>query len=329
MTLGKTSVTWEGSATTAEGANINGNGSLIYSCLPKVYVDQLGLPTNVSMNADGSFSSSDSNVFTRDFNWNSTSGVTGTSFGSWERTIIVKQLNDSTELAEAQFNEEWAIRTTLLPKDIEAIKSGKELVRVQYLRVVKPEAPKPIEISYRKTLTLDLEDTKGGIYADMLVEQIQGESVLNKWGCYGIMATWGEYKPQVSAQSVSSFEFTTHDKAGENKELEADVPGLGDKGTFTRKNVRHTAETFEVQFPSADDAEGNTVRPIRGQIDVWVYTYTFENPEDNHTEDFSVEVEVVSTKSEVNNSTYERTIEIRINGEVVDVQNGKVSLTIG
>jgi hypothetical protein len=322
MSLGKTVVTFSGSATTADEKNISGEGNLTYTCLPKVYVETLGLPTDVTANADGTYTSSDTNSFNRTFDWQG-NGVNGTSTPSWERTIIVKQLNDSTELVEAQFEESWSIWTSLLPSegDYTASKSGKELVRVQYLRVVKPEAPKPIEISYRKTLTLDFEDTKGGIYADLLVEKLQGETVLDKWSCYGVMATWGEYKPQVSAQSVTSFEFTTHDKAGEAKDLEADVPNLGDKGTFTRKNVRHTAETFEVEFPSTADADGNTVRPIRGQIDLWVYTYEFTNPEDNHTEDFSVEVEVVSTKSEVNNSTYERTIVIKVNGQVVDTQN--------
>jgi hypothetical protein len=330
MSLGKTVVDFAGSATTATNENISGEGNLTYTCMPKVYVDVLGLPTDVTANNDGTFTSSDGNTFNRSFSWQG-NGVNGSSTPTWERTIILNEINDSTELVEAQFEEEWSIWTSLLPSEgnYTSSKSGKELVRVQYLRVVKPEAPKPIEITYRKSLVLDLEDTKGGIYADLLVEKLQGTEVLEKWSCYGVMATWGEYKPQVSAQSVSSFEFTSHDKAGEAKELEADVPGLGDKGTYTRKNIRHTAETFEVQFPSTADADGNTIRPIRGQIDLWVYSYEFVNPEDNHTEDFSVEVEVVSTKSEVNNSTYERTIEIRINGEVVDVQNGKVELTIG
>jgi hypothetical protein len=333
MSLGKTVVDFNGSATTATNENISGNGALNYTCMPKVYVEALGLPTDVKANADGTtFTSSDTNTFNRSFSWQG-NGVNGTSTGEWKQTVILREINDSTELVEAQFEEEWSIWTSLLPSEgnYTSSKSGKELVRVQYLRVVKPAAPAPVEVTYRKSLVLDLEDTKGGIYADLLVEKLQGETVLEKWSCYGVMATWGEYKPQVTSQSVSSFEFTTHDKAGEAKDLEADVPNLGDKGTFTRKNIRHTAETFEVQFPSAADAEGNTVRPVRGQIDVWVYTYEFVNPEDNHREVFEVEFSVESTKSEVNPNTnaYERTIVIKVNGQVVDTQNGSVQLTIG
>jgi hypothetical protein len=330
MTLGKTQAWWSGSATTAETVLIDGNGSLIYDGMPKVYVPQLGLPTEVTANGDV-FTSSDGNVFNRSFNWSSTTGVNGTSTPNWERTVILAQLNDSTELCEAQFKESWSVWTSLLPSTYESSKNGDEIIRVLYQRVVKPEAP--VEpITYRKSLTLDFEDAANGeAYGDMLVEKVQGSTILDSWDCFGIMAKWGKYNPQVSNQSVNSFDFTSHDLLGETKDLEADLPGLGKGKTFTRKNVRHTAETFEVRFQSNPDADGNTVRPIRGQIDVWVYEYVFVNPEDNHKETFTVEVEVVSTKSEVNPNTnaYERTIEVRINGQVVDVQNGKVQLTIG
>lgn len=330
MSLGKTVVDFAGSATTATNENISGEGNLTYTCMPKVYVDVLGLPTDVIAKADGTFTSSDTNTFHRSFSWQG-NGVNGSSTPTWERTVIVAQLNDSTELVEAQFEEEWSIWTSLLPSEgnYTSSKSGKELVRVQYLRVVK-QTP-AAEVTYRKSLVIDLDYaiTKGKVYGDMLVEKSQGTEVLEKWSCYGIMAQWGKYNPQVGAQYVTSFEFTTHDKAGENKDLDADLPGLGDGGCFTRKNVRHTAETYEVQFPSTADTNGNTVRPVRGQIDVWVYTYEFVNPEDNHKESFSVEFEVKSTKSEVNGNVYERIIEVRINGEVVDTQNGKVELILG
>jgi hypothetical protein len=329
MRLGHTEAWWSGEAKTAEGIVVDGNGRLIYDGLPKVYVPTLGLPTNVTANKQGSvFTSDDGNVFNRTFDWQSSTGVNGSSTGTWERTIIVSQLNDSTELVEAQFNENWSVWTDKLPSGKEASKSGNVIVRVPYLRVVKPT---PVEITYRKSIILDFEDAlaKNKAYGDMKVEKMQGENVLSTWCHYDIMAKWGEFDPQVSAQYVTSFEFTSHDVAGESKELDADLPGLGDGGCFTRKNVRHTAETFEVQFPSTADTNGNTVRPIRGQIDVWVYTYTFENPEDNHKETFEVEFEVKSVKSEVSGNVYERIIEVRINGEVVDTQNGKVELILG
>jgi hypothetical protein len=335
--LGWAEIDVEASATDINGNSISATANVRYECAPEVPVaneEELGLPVVLTLNADGTIATGDGNKITRSESHDTSKGVTLNVAGPdlskgghlGER---IESGNTIRQEVIANPSDEAFATAANLPESFTKEWRGEKVSTVKYYRVYTKAAP--VEISYRKTFTLDFEDTKGSIYADMLVEKVQGESVLDKWSHYDVMAAWGEYKPQVTAQSVTSTSFTTHDVAGEAKELEADVPGLGDKGTYTRKNVRHTAETFEVQFPSTADAEGNTIRPVRGQIDVWVYTYTFENPEDKHTENFSVEVEVVSTKSDVDTktNTYERVIEVRINGEVVDTQTGKVSLTIG
>lgn len=332
MSLGKTVVDFNGSATTATNENISGEGNLTYTCLPKVYVETLGLPTDVTANADGTYTSSDTNTFHRSFSWQG-NGVNGSSTPTWERTVIVAQLNDSTELVEAQFEEEWSIWTSLLPSEgnYTSSKSGKELVRVQYLRVVKPAAP--AEVTYRKTLTIDWSDTKGSVYADMLTEKVLGTTVLEKAAHYDVMAAWGEYKPQVSSISVTGTSFRNEDIPGVNAystEKDGDVTGLGDGGKYSRKCIRHTTETFSDVFTSTPDANGNTDRPVRCNLDVWVYSYTC-TLSDGHPETFEVEFSISSVKNEVdpNTNTYERIIEVKVNGEVVDTMNGKVSLTIG
>lgn len=333
--LGWATVDVEASATDINGNSISATANVRYECAPEVPVaneEELGLPVVLTLNADGTIATGDGNKITRSESHNTSKGVTlnvagpDLSKGGHLGERIESGNTIRQEVIASPSDEAFATATNL-PESFTKEWRGEKVSTVKYYRVYTKAAP--VEVTYRKSLVLDFEDTKGGIYADLLVEKIQGETVLDKWAHYDVMAAWGEYKPQVTAQSVTSTQFTTHDVLGEAKDLENDVPGLGDKGTYTRKNVRHTAETFEVQFPSTADANGNTVRPVRGQIDVWVYTYTFENPEDNHTEDFSVEVEVVSTKSEVNNSTYERTIVIKVNGQVVDTQNGSVQLTIG
>lgn len=327
--------TVKASATDIDGNSISANAEVRYETDQVVYVDseeELGLPVTATTPDGTNFTTNNGNVIVRTESHSADGVNLNVAGGEWRNGTLGERIDEGTQIRQICYANiaDQAFATANLPESFSKEWRGEKVSVVEYHRVFVKKAA-PVEISYRKTFTLDFDDTKGSIYADMLVEKVQGESVLDKWAHYDVMAAWGEYKPQVTAQSVTSTQFTTHDVLGEAKDLENDVPGLGDKGTYTRKNVRHTAETFEVQFPSTADANGNTVRPVRGQIDVWVYTYEFVNPEDNHREVFEVEFSVESTKSEVNPNTnaYERTIVIKVNGQVVDTQNGSVQLTIG
>jgi hypothetical protein len=332
MSLGKTVVTFSGSATTADEKNISGEGNLTYTCLPKVYVETLGLPTDVKPAANGTYTSSDTNTFHRSFEWNG-NGVNGSSTGEWKQTVILNEINDSTELVEAQFEESWSVWTNLLPSEgnYTSSKSGKELVRVQYLRVVK-QTPAP-EVTYRRSFELDFSSiSKGKVFAQMRVDKVQGNEVLETASHFGVIASWGKYNPQVTSINVLSTEFRNKDITGVNAfsaEKDNDKNGLGDDGKYTRRCVRHTNETFSDVFTSTPDADGNTDRPVRSNLDVWVYTYTCVLS-DGHTETFNIDFEIKSVKNEVDptTNTYERIIEVKVNGEVVDTMTGRVQLIV-
>lgn len=329
--LGYTNAWWEGSAINAQAKTLSCRAEQNYVGEDTITVGVLGLPVvqvgEPKVNPDGSidFTFSDGEIvtLTEEIVANGVDFTNKTTF----TYATLDRIDDKHEQVTLHFNNNWKLSTDQLPSNVTKEAKGNEDVPFMYIHelTVVPVDP----ITYRKSLVLDFEDASNGeAYGDMLVEKVQGSTILDSWDCFGIMAKWGKYNPQVSSQSVTSFDFTSHDVPGEKKDLESDLPGLGKGKTFTRKNVRHTAETFEVKFTSNPDANGETIRPIRGQIDVWVYEYVFVNPEDNHKETFTVEVEVKSVKSEVNNSTYEREIHVVINGQVVDVQNGKVTLVI-
>jgi len=287
----------------------------------------------VKANADGTtFTSSDTNTFNRSFEWKG-NGVNGSSTPTWERTIIVSQLNDSTELVEAQFEESWSIWTSLLPSegDYTSTKSDKELVRVQYLRVVKQtSAP---EVTYRRSFELDFSSiSKGKVFAQMRVDKVQGNEVLETASHFGLIASWGAYNPQVSEISVTGTSFRHEDVNGVNAfsaEKDGEKGGLGDGGCYTRQCVRHTNETYSDVFTSTPDADGNTDRPVRSNLDVWVYKYSC-TLSDGHEETFEVEFSISSVKNEVDPTTnvYERIIEVKVNGEVVDTMTGRVQLIV-
>lgn len=327
--------TVKASATDINGKAISAQAQVRYETDPVVYVtseEELGLPVTATTPDGTNFTTNNGNVIVRTESHSANGVNLNVAGGEWKNGTLGERIDEETQIRQICYAHisDQAFASADLPEKFVKEWRGEKVSVIEYHRVyVKPVTP--VEpIVYRKSLTLDLEDAANGeAYGDMKVEKVQGTTVLDSWDCFGIMAKWGKYNPQVSSQSVNSFDFTSHDKAGEKKDLESDLPGLGKNKTFTRKNVRHTAETFEVRFQSNPDANGETIRPIRGQIDLWVYEYVFVNPEDEHTETFTVEVEVKSVKSEVNNSTYEREIHVVINGQTVDIQNGRVELTIG
>jgi hypothetical protein len=324
--------TVKASATNINGKAVSANAEVRYDAEKVVYVEteeEMGMPVTATTPDGNTFYTNDKNTINRSENHSADGVNLNVAGGEWRGGYLGARLNDTTQVCYAYIADNALITATNMPDNFQKEWRGEKVSVIEYHRVLRKAAPVD-PIAYRKSLTLDFEDAANGeAYGDMKVEKVQGSTILDSWDCFGIMAKWGKYNPQVSSQSVNSFDFTSHDKAGEKKDLESDLPGLGKNKTFTRKNTRHTAETFEVRFNSNPDANGETIRPIRGQIDLWVYTYEFTNPEDSHKETFTVEVEVKSVKSEVVNSTYEREIHVVINGQTVDVQNGKVELTIG
>jgi hypothetical protein len=326
----------EAHASDASGNPISAEAHVRYETVKEVEVEneeELGLPVVITPTADGNFTTNNGNVITRTEN-HSASGVTLNVAGGFAKEGTLGERTDEggqiRQVVYAKISDE-AFATATLPEKFTKEWRDEKVSVVEYHRIWKKAAP--VEVNYRKTLTLDFDDTKGSIYADMLLEKVQGETILEKAAHYDVMAAWGEYKPQVSSISVTGTSFRNEDIPGVNAystEKDGDVTGLGDGGKYSRKCIRHTTETFSDVFTSTPDADGNTDRPVRCNLDVWVYSYTC-TLSDGHPETFEVEFSISSVKNEVdpNTNTYERIIEVKVNGEVVDTMNGKVSLTIG
>lgn len=338
--LGWATVDVEASAKDINGDPISAAADVRYTCEKEVFVqyeEELGLPVVLTLAGDNLIATGDGNKITRTENHGASKGVTLNVAGpDLSKGGYLGELtsNGDTLRQEVLANLiDEAFATADLPKGKDKEWRDSKTSVVKYYRVfvkaVAPEEP----IVYRKTLTIDWSDTKGSAYADMLTEKVQGNTVLEKAAHYDVMAAWGEYKPQVSSIIVTGTSFRNEDIPGVNAystEKDGDVTGLGDGGKYSRKCIRHTTETYSDVFNSTADADGNTDRPVRCNLDVWVYSYTC-TMSDGHTETFSVEFEIKSIKNEVdpNTNTYERIIEVKVNGQVVDTMSGKVSLTIG
>jgi hypothetical protein len=326
MVLGATDVTIEGTATTAEGTAISGQGNLSYVGLPKVYVEQLGLPTAVSTTDGTNFVSSDGNNFRRTFNW--TGNVNVSSTGVWSETVILKQLNDSTELAEARFNENWDVWTNQLPSTFEGAKQGKEIVRVLYKRVVKPVAPEPEPVvEYRMRSEFD-EAVDGDAYFTVFAEKVVNGKVAKTWKTYVAGISFGTWRPNVSAQVVNSTNFTVQDSTDS---LKTDEPrhNLGTEKAFSVVNTSKVEYHFIAGFEAPRDAEGNTTRTVAGHINVWSRSVVFHNPETGEDMNYDFVGTAETTTHEVDgNNVYRRVVTIKCNGETVDTQEGTVQLTI-
>ena len=327
MVLGKTDVTIEGTATTADDNSLYGKGEVSYNGLPQVYVDQLGMPTTVTTTDGVNFVSSDGNNFRRTFSWSSDINVSST--GVWSETVIVAQLNDSTELAEARFNENWDVWTNQLPSTFEGAKQGKELVRVQYLRVVKPAAPEPEPdvVTWRMRAEAD-ETVEGDSYFTVFAEKLVNGTVAKVWKTYVAGISFGTWRPNVSAQLVNSTNFTVQDSTDE---LPTDEPrhNLGTEKAFSVVNTSKVEYHFIAGFDAPKDADGNTERKVAGHINVWSRSVVFHNPETGEDMRYDFVGTAETTTHEVDaNKVYRRVVVIKCNGEVVDTQVGTVQLTL-
>jgi hypothetical protein len=336
--IGWAQVDVEANATDADNNNLNASASVRYEGEKEVMVEneeELGLPVILTLTGENTIATGDKNVITRTESHKASKGVTlnvagpDLSKGGYlgERTENGDTIRQ--EVLANLIDEAFATAASLPEGKIKEWRDSKTSV-VKYYRVFVKKAAPEEPIVYRKTLTIDWSDTKGSAYADMLTEKVQGNTVLEKAAHYDIVAAWGQYKPEVKTINVTGTSFRNEDIQGVNAlnaTSDGDVTGLGDDGKYTRRCVRHTTETYSDVFTSTPDADGNTDRPIRCNLDTWLYEYTCELS-DGHTETFSVEFEIKSIKNEVDPTTniYERIIEVRINGQLADTMNGKVQL---
>jgi len=338
--IGWAQVDVEANATDADNNNLNASASVRYECEKEVFVEneeELGLPVVLTLTGENTIATGDKNVITRTENHSASKGVTLNVAGpdlSKGGTLGERTTSGDTirQAILANLIDEAFATTSALPEGKIKEWRGSKTSVVKYYRVYVKQTP--AEITYRRSFELDFSSiSKGKVFAQMKIEKVQGNEVLETASHFGVIAQWGAYNPQVSSISVLSTEFRNEDIAGLNAfsaEKDGEKGGLGDDGKYTRRCVRHTNETFSDVFTSTPDADGNTDRPVRSNLDVWVYTYTCVLS-DGHTETFNIDFEIKSVKNEVDptTNTYERIIEVKVNGEVVDTMTGKVSLIVG
>jgi len=325
MTWGNTQIWFDGTAKDVNGNVLDGNGEVNYVGLPKIYVDQLGMPTSLVTSDGTNFSFSDGWSCKRSFTWNSNTGVNGSATGSWVVTTITP-VNDSTEIATSEFRDDWAIWTNNLPEAVTASLSDVQSSKVIYLRVVKPQAPKPDVVTYEWTAPVD--EVAGGVaYVDVTVKRLRNGVVEKSWGVYTSGIRFGEYKPSVASVVVNSYNFNTTDWL-EALATEADKVNQGDEGAFTIVNSAKQQAHLSVVFGAPADANGSTEREIAGHVNLWSYDVIFTDSETGHVETISFKAKAETVKNEVENGSYVRTVNILCNGEVVKVQNGSVALTL-
>lgn len=328
MTLGRTEVSLDATATDINGKTLDGKASLSYVGLPKVYVQTLGMPAYVTTQDGTNFVSSDGNNFVRSFSFTSNTGVQGTSVGKYSHTVLLGQLNDSTELVEAVFTEDWHISVAdgVLPEMFAEPVNGTQNVRVQYLRVVKPIVVEDV-VTWRMRAVAD-ETVDGDSYFTVYAEKLVNGNVNKTWKTYVAGISFGTWKPNVSAQVVNSTSFTVQDSTDE---LPTDEPrhNLGTEKLFSVVNHSKVEYHFDVRFSAPKDAEGKTERTIAGHINVWSNSVIFHNPETGEDMTYEFNGTAETTTHEVDgNNVYRRTVVIKCNGEVVDTQVGTVQLTV-
>jgi hypothetical protein len=331
MKLGRTDVTLEATAKDVNGKVLDGKAELAYKGLPKIYVETLGMPAYVTTEDGTNFVSSDGNNFVRSFSFTSNTGVSGTSIGKYSHTVLLGQLNDSTELVEAVFTEDWHISVAdgVLPEMFAEPVSGTQNVRVQYLRVVKPADEPIVEdvVTWRMRSEAD-ETVDGDSYFTVFAEKLVNGTVSKTWKTYVAGISFGTWRPNVSAQLVNSTNFTVKDSTDE---LPTDEPrhNLGTEKLFSVINHSKVEYHFIAGFDAPKDAEGKTERTIAGHINVWSNTVIFHNPETGEDMNFVFEGTAETTNHEVTDTNlYTRTVVIKCNGEVVDTQVGTVQLTV-
>lgn len=324
MTLGKTTVDIEGTATNADGSGISALLNLVYTCIPEIEVEELGMPVNKvgesTFAADGTMTDnfSDTQVVNRK-SLIQANGVNLSSVGTFVQATLIP-VNETSELVVLEYSEAWSAFA-----QEQGSKSGSETVKLLY-RHTKKQIIVPDVVTYEWTAPVD--EVAGGVaYVDVTVKRLRNGVVEKSWGVYTSGIRFGEYKPSVASVVVNSYNFNTTDWL-EALATEADKVNQGDEGAFTIVNSAKQQAHLSVVFGAPADANGSTEREIAGHVNLWSYDVIFTDPETGHVETISFKAKAETVKNEVENGSYVRTVNILSNGEVVKVQNGSVALTL-
>ena len=188
-----------------------------------------------------------------------------------------------------------------------------------------------IPVQYR--LRYEQTDVDGGyVYNNVYAEKsVDGGNTWSKMDEYidAVSMRYGTWKPNVSAQMVTSYEFTTDDTTVPMTTDDAQKE-RGTNGRFELVNTSKTEYRWKALFPSYKDADGNDKRDISGAQVVWVYQVVYNNPETGEPMklDFTGKAETEAATHKVTDGVYTRIVNLIANGKKVDSQKGTVTLEL-
>ena len=335
--LGWATVDVEANATDINGDNIYANAHVRYECDPEVYVEseeELGLPVSLSLNNDGTIATGDGNKITRSESHSASKGVTLNIAGpdlSKGGTLGELTSNGDTLRREIVVNPgDAAFATADLPESFTKEWRNSKTSVVKYYRVYVKKAA-PVVAQYR--LRPQFVEVDGGyayfnIYAEKSIDNGATWSEMDRYIDF-VGMRYGTWKPNVSSQLVSSYDFTTNDKpvpmtADEGRE------GLGESKNFDVINLSKVEYRWGATFAAPADADGKTEREINGAQVVWVYGCVYHNPETGEPMPLNFTGEAKTTTNEVDKNTgiYTRVVSLICNGQTIDTQTGSVQLEI-
>ena len=137
----------------------------------------------------------------------------------------------------------------------------------------------------------------------------------------------GKWKPNVTAQIVSTYEFTTHDTT-KSYDVEPKQTERGTNKRFDIINVSKIEYFWKALFPAPVDADGNNKRDISGSQVQWVNKLIYHNPETGEEMPYEVKGGVKTSTHEVKDGVYTRIVDIYCQDQIVESQKGTVALEL-
>ena len=333
--IGWATVDVEANATDINNNNLSANADVRYACEKEVFVDseeELGLPVVLTLTSENTIATGDKNVITRTENHGASKGVTLNVAGpdlSKGGTLGERFENGDTirQAILANLIDEAFATTSALPEGKIKEWRGSKTSVVKYYRVFV-KAAAPVEPIYRLRGEY-VETVKGYSYYNVFAEKsLDNGNTWTKMDEYldFVGERHGTWRPNVTAQLVSSYEFTTEDTTKEY-DPEEDRPNLGNSKRWTVKNLSKIEYFWKAIFASPADAEGNTTRDIAGTQVQWLNAAVWSNPETGEDMTLNFTGGITTTHS-VDESTgiYTRVNSVLCNGEVVESQPGTVTL---
>jgi hypothetical protein len=344
MIIGHTEYQLDATAVTAEGDTINGKVNVDYTGAPKVYVEQLGLPIYLDKDDGDTFRFNDGQVISRELSVEGNLDDAGSN-ASWLQTVIVDksnpgavkyellaQINDSTELCCATFNENWWMRSTQLPKDFKGAASGEKEVLFLYLRVVKPAAadpePEPDEVTYEKRWEFK-EDVDGETTLRLFVNRLRNGVSEQEWklSSFPVLQHGLNNPLQGMTMRVKTLKYSVNENPERNIDFNPAPYQAGTKKTFTVETVSDKAYNFVAKWLAPTDAFGESYVDFSVDIRTTVRKATFVDPETGHEEVFDFDVKVWEDLTLVD-GVFTRTVNISVDGTVVYSASGSLTLIL-